>query len=75
MVGYLLAQLFMREFPGKGFFRTIHTLPLIVAPIVVGSVWRLMTDAQPRHRSPTIWRTGSAIDLNIGRDRRPRPSR
>ena len=33
----------MREFPGSGFFRTIHTLPLIVAPIVVGSIWRLMT--------------------------------
>jgi multiple sugar transport system permease protein len=43
ILGYLLAQLFMREFPGRGFFRTIHTLPLIVAPIVVGSVWRLMT--------------------------------
>jgi multiple sugar transport system permease protein len=43
VLGYLLAQLFMREFPGRGFFRTIHTLPLIVAPIVVGSVWRLMT--------------------------------
>ena len=43
VIGYLLAQLFMREFPGRGFFRTIHTLPLIVAPIVVGSVWRLMT--------------------------------
>ena len=46
VIGYLLAQLFMREFPGKGFFRTIHTLPLIVAPIVVGSIWRLMTDAR-----------------------------
>jgi multiple sugar transport system permease protein len=43
VLGYFLAQLFMREFPGRGFFRTIHTLPLIVAPIVVGSVWRLMT--------------------------------
>ena len=43
VIGYLLAQLFMREFPGSGVFRTIHTLPLIVAPIVVGSVWRLMT--------------------------------
>jgi multiple sugar transport system permease protein len=43
VLGYLLAQLFTREFPGKAFFRTIHTLPLIVAPIVVGSVWRLMT--------------------------------
>ncbi len=43
VIGYLLAQLLMRDFPGKSIFRTIHTLPLIVAPIVVGSVWRLMT--------------------------------
>lgn len=43
ILGYFLAKAFMREFPGKGIFRTIHTLPLIVAPIVVGSVWRLMT--------------------------------
>ena len=49
VIGYLLAQLFMREFPGRGFFRTIHTLPLIVAPIVVGSVWRLMTTPSRRH--------------------------
>ena len=26
---------FMKEFPGKAFFRTIHTLPLIMAPIIV----------------------------------------
>lgn len=43
IIGYFLAQLLMRDFPGKSIFRTIHTLPLIVAPIVVGSVWRLMT--------------------------------
>jgi len=43
VVGYLLAQLLMKDFPGKAIFRTVHTLPLIVAPIVVGSVWRLMT--------------------------------
>jgi len=43
IVGYFLAQAFMKEFPGKSFFRTIHTLPLIVAPIIVGSVWKLMT--------------------------------
>ena len=33
----------MREFPLKGFFRTIHTLPLMVAPIAVGATWRLLT--------------------------------
>ncbi|MCB1357568.1 MAG: sugar ABC transporter permease [Maritimibacter sp.] len=42
ILGYFLAQAFMREFPGKAFFRTIHTLPLIMAPIIVGSVWKLM---------------------------------
>lgn len=43
IVGYFLAQAFMKEFPGKAIFRTIHTLPLIMAPIIVGSVWKLMT--------------------------------
>ncbi|MEM1129285.1 MAG: sugar ABC transporter permease [Pseudomonadota bacterium] len=43
VLGYFLAQAFMRDFPGKAFFRTIHTLPLIMAPIIVGSVWKLMT--------------------------------
>jgi multiple sugar transport system permease protein len=43
ILGYFLAQLFMREFPLKGLFRTIHTLPLMVAPIAVGATWRLLT--------------------------------
>lgn len=43
ILGYLLAQLLMRDFPGKGFFRTMHTLPLMVAPIAVGATWRLLT--------------------------------
>lgn len=43
IIGYFLAQLLMRDFPGKGIFRTIHTLPLMVAPIAVGATWRLLT--------------------------------
>lgn len=43
LLGYALAQAFMKDFAGKAIFRTIHTLPLIVAPIIVGSVWKLMT--------------------------------
>ena len=43
VLGYFLAQMFMRPFPGKGFFRTLHTLPLMVAPIAVGATWRLLT--------------------------------
>jgi multiple sugar transport system permease protein len=43
ILGYFLAQLLMRDFLLKGFFRTIHTLPLMVAPIAVGATWRLLT--------------------------------
>jgi multiple sugar transport system permease protein len=67
ILGYLLAQLFMREFPGRGFFRTIHTLPLIVAPIVVGSVWRLMTTPSIGI-VPYYLDAWFGYDLNIGRD-------
>jgi multiple sugar transport system permease protein len=67
VIGYLLAQLLMREFPGKAFFRTIHTLPLIVAPIVVGSVWRLMTTPSVGI-IPYYLDAWFGIDMNMGRD-------
>lgn len=43
VIGFLLARMLLRSFPLKGFFRTIHTLPLMIAPIAVGATWRLMT--------------------------------
>ncbi|MHA7774723.1 carbohydrate ABC transporter permease [Roseibium sp. M-1] len=43
IVGFFLAKMLMRSFPLKGFFRTVHTLPLMIAPIAVGATWRLMT--------------------------------
>ena len=43
LLGFGLAQLLVRDFPGKTFFRIIHTLPLMVAPIAVGATWRLLT--------------------------------
>lgn len=67
ILGYLLAQLLMRNFPGKAAFRTIHTLPLIVAPIVVGSVWRLMTTPSIGI-IPHLLDSWFGYDLNIGRD-------
>lgn len=42
-VGFFLAKMLMRNVPLKGLFRTIHTLPLMIAPIAVGATWRLMT--------------------------------
>ena len=65
MLGYVLAQAFMREFPGKAFFRTIHTLPLIMAPIIVGSVWRLMTTPSIGI-IPYFLKHLVGYDLNIG---------
>ena len=57
----------LRDFPGKTVFRTIHTLPLIVAPIVVGSVWRLMTTPSIGV-IPHLLDSWFGYDMNIGRD-------
>jgi multiple sugar transport system permease protein len=65
VLGYLLAQAFMRDFPGKSFFRTIHTLPLIIAPIIVGSVWKLMTTPSIGI-IPHLLQSTVGFDLNIG---------
>jgi multiple sugar transport system permease protein len=43
LLGFLLAQTLMRPFPGRTVFRTIFTLPLVMAPIAVGATWRLLT--------------------------------
>lgn len=42
IIGYALARLLMRKFPGRQLFRTIHTIPLLVAPIAVGATWRIL---------------------------------
>ena len=43
VLGFALAQMLTRDFPGKTIFRTVHALPLMVAPIAVGATWRLLT--------------------------------
>ena len=43
ILGYFLARMLVKDFPGKAFFRTLHALPLMVAPIAVGATWRLLT--------------------------------
>jgi multiple sugar transport system permease protein len=42
VIGFVLAQSLVKDFPGKAIFRVIHTLPLMVAPIAVGATWRLL---------------------------------
>lgn len=65
IIGYFLAQAFMGDFPGKAFFRTIHTLPLIMAPIIVGSIWKLMTTPSIGI-IPNVLDAWFGYDLNIG---------
>ncbi len=43
ILGFLLAQTLVNNFPGRAIFRTIYVLPLIIAPIAVGATWRLLT--------------------------------
>ncbi|TFF25605.1 sugar ABC transporter permease [Jiella endophytica] len=65
VIGYALAQAFLKDFPGKAIFRTIHTLPLIMAPIIVGSIWKLMTTPSIGI-IPSLLRSWFGYDLNIG---------
>ncbi|QDC10022.1 sugar ABC transporter permease [Oceanicola sp. D3] len=65
VIGYMLARAFMRDFPGKAIFRTIHTLPLIMAPIIVGSIWKLMTTPSIGI-IPHLLDEWFGYDLNIG---------
>lgn len=65
VLGYLLARAFLKDFPGKAIFRTIHTLPLIIAPIIVGSIWKLMTTPSIGI-IPHLLKFTIGFDLNIG---------
>jgi multiple sugar transport system permease protein len=66
VLGYFLAQLLMKDFPLKGLFRTIHTLPLMVAPIAVGATWRLLT-VQGLGPLPYYLDQWFGINLQLGR--------
>ena len=66
VLGYFLAQTLVQDFRGKAFFRTVHALPLMIAPIAVGATWRLLTipgfGPIPYYLSKWL-----GIDYNIGR--------
>lgn len=65
ILGYFLARLMMRDFPFKGLFRTLHALPLMVAPIAVGATWRLLT-VPGLGPLPYLLETFFGIDYRIG---------
>jgi multiple sugar transport system permease protein len=65
-LGFALAQTLIKNFPGRTFFRTIYTLPLIVAPIAVGASWRLLT-IPGFGPIPYFLDKWFAFDFNLGR--------
>lgn len=46
LIGIGLALLLEKPVRGASFFRTIFVLPLMIAPIVVGLIWRYLLDAR-----------------------------
>ena len=42
VLGTILALLLEGEIPGLRFFRTLYVLPIMIAPVVVGVMWRFM---------------------------------
>lgn len=42
LLGILIAWLFQREFPGKGIATTLILLPMVVAPFLMGTMFRLL---------------------------------
>jgi len=42
VIGMALALLLFRTFPGQGLVRTLVLLPMILAPVVVGILWRTL---------------------------------
>ncbi len=65
VLGFLLAHALLKDFPGKAVFRTIHALPLMVAPIAVGATWRLLT-VPGFGIAPFFLERWFGIDYNIG---------
>ena len=41
-LGFGLALLMDREFPGRGLFRSLLILPMVMTPVVVGLTWRVL---------------------------------
>jgi multiple sugar transport system permease protein len=42
LIGIALAELFNRDFPGKGLARTIILLPMVATPVAIALIWALM---------------------------------
>jgi multiple sugar transport system permease protein len=60
LLGLGLALLVVRELRGVGFIRVTLILPMTVAPVVVGVIWRLLYDSQTGLVNPMFSTVGLA---------------
>jgi len=45
LLGFGLAMLLVRKFPGRGLILTLMLTPMMLAPVIVGLFWKFMLDA------------------------------
>lgn len=64
VLGYLLALLFLQKLPFKQILVAVILLPIVIAPIVAGSTWRLMLDQRFGPINQVIgWFAGGDVKL------------
>jgi multiple sugar transport system permease protein len=44
VIGFALALLLWRDLPGAGFFRVLFSIPMMLAPVAIGFMWRMLYD-------------------------------
>lgn len=46
LLGFGLAMILVRKFPGRGLILTLMLTPMMLAPVIVGLFWKFMLDAE-----------------------------
>src|ERR671937_268675 len=44
LIGFGLALLLWRRIPGGGFFRVLFSIPMMLAPVAIGFMWKMLYD-------------------------------
>ncbi len=63
LIGVGLALLLEKAIRGATFFRTVFVMPLMIAPVVVGLIWRYLLDARNGIVNYYLARIGEAVPV------------
>ena len=68
LIGVSMALLLEKAVRGATFFRTIFVMPLMIAPVVVGLIWRYLLDARNGIVNFYLMQIGEAVPVlqNVG---------